>query len=136
MYRINNNYMAKRVKKETIDRKDFFPKYLKLINVILPKPLTLREIEILSAFMELKGDAISKERFGTQARKLVRERFNFKKHSNIDNYIKYFKNKGVVIKDPKENKLIINPRISISDKLTGLELTFKYVFKNENNRSK
>ena len=69
--------MAKRVKKEVIDRKDFYPKYLKLINVILPQPLTLKEIEVLSAFMELKGDIVSQERFGTQARKLVREKFNF-----------------------------------------------------------
>ena len=120
--------MAKRVKKEVIDRKDFYPKYLKLINVILPVPLTTREIEVLSAFMELKGD-IATERFGTQARKIVRERFNFKKHSNIDNYIKYFKNKGVVIKDSKTNKLKINPRVSIGDQQKGLELTFKYIFR-------
>tara|TARA_Y100001973_G_C5203658_1_gene339746 strand:+ start:1590 stop:1961 length:372 start_codon:yes stop_codon:yes gene_type:complete len=123
--------MAKRVKQEIINRKDFYPKYLKLINVILPKPLTQREIDVLSAFMELKGDIVSDERFGTQARKLVREKFNFKKHSNIDNYIKYFKTKGVVIKDQETKKLKINPRISINEKQKGLELTFKYVFKDE-----
>ena len=120
--------MAKRVKKETIKRKEFYPKYLKLVNVILPKPLTLREIDVLSAFMELNGD-IASERFGTQARRLIRERFKFNSPSNIDNYIKYFKDKGVVIKD-KTNKLILNPRINIPEEEKELELTFRYIFKN------
>jgi|TARA_Y100000310_G_scaffold340276_1_gene435454 SOS-response transcriptional repressor LexA len=121
--------MAKRVKKETIKRKAFYPKYLKLVNVILPKPLTLREIDILSAFMELNGD-IASERFGTQARRLIKERFKFNSPSNIDNYIKYFKDKGVIIKD-KTNKLILNPRINIPEGEKELELTFRYIFKND-----
>ena len=53
----------KRVKADTLDRKDFYPKYLKLVNVILPKPLTSKEIEILSAFMELQGDVIEENLF-------------------------------------------------------------------------
>ena len=89
----------KRVKADTLDRKDFYPKYLKLVNVILPKPLTSKEIEILSAFMELQGDVIEDDRFGTQSRKLIRKKFGFKTYSNIDNYIKYFKDKGVLVKE-------------------------------------
>ena len=64
----------KRVKLENVSLGSFYPRYLRLVNVILPKPLTNKEIEILTAFMELKGD-IEKDRFGTQARKLVRDKF-------------------------------------------------------------
>jgi len=115
----------KRVKADTLDRKEFFPKYLKLVNVILPKPLTSKEIEILSAFMELQGDAIEDNRFGTQARKLVRNKFGFKTYSNIDNYIKYFKDKGVLIKED-DGKLKINRRIFIPKSEQEIELTFKF----------
>ena len=80
----------KRIKKEVIKRKDFNPKYLKLVNVILPNPLTTKEIEVLSCFMELQGDLVELDRFGTQARSVVRERLGFKTNSNLDNYIKYF----------------------------------------------
>ena len=114
----------KRVKADTLDRKQFYPKYLKLVNVILPKPLTLKEIEVLSAFMELQGDAIEDDRFGTQARKLVRKRFGFKTYSNVDNYIKYFKDKGVLISDG--GKLKINRRIFIPKGEQEVELTFKF----------
>ena len=114
----------KRVKADTLDRKQFYPKYLKLVNVILPKSLTTKEIEILSAFMELQGDAIEDNRFGTQARKLVRQKFGFKSYSNIDNNIKYFKNKGVLVSE--NGKLIINRRIFIPKDEQDVELTFKF----------
>ena len=119
----------KRVKADTLDRKQFYPKYLKLVNVILPKSLTTKEIEILSAFMELQGDAIEDNRFGTQARKLVRQKFGFKNYSNIDNYIKYFKNKGVLISDDNK-KLMINRRIFIPKDEQDVELTFKFKLTN------
>ena len=43
----------KRLKKEILTKNNFYPKYLKLVNVILPEPLTPKEIEVLSSFMEL-----------------------------------------------------------------------------------
>ena len=103
-------------------------KKLKLVNVVLPKPLTSKEIEILSAFMELQGDAIEDNRFGTQARKLVREKFGFKTYSNVDNYIKYFKDKGVLIKE--DGILKINRRIFIPKDEEEIELIFKFKLTN------
>jgi len=117
----------KRLKAEKTTHSDFFPKYLKLVNVILPKPLTLKEIEVLSEFMKLKGDIVSEDRFGTQARKLVREKFGFKSSSNLDNYIKYLKNKGVLVYAEEDSKkLIINKRIAIPQDEDTIELTFKF----------
>jgi hypothetical protein len=120
----------RRVKKETLRKKDFIPKYLKLINVILPNPLTSKELDILSSFMELEGDLVESDRFGTQARSYVREKFGFKTYSNLDNYIKFFKNKGVIFSD-SEGKLRLNPKISIPKHEKEIELTFSFKLLNE-----
>jgi len=118
----------KRIKKEVINRKDFNPKYLKLVNVILPEPLTSKEIEVLSCFMELQGDLVQIDRFGTQARAVVRERLGFKTNSNLDNYIKYFKQKGVIEKNPKTGKLALSPTIDIKNEKEVI-LTFAFKIK-------
>ena len=118
--------MMKRLKKEVIKRNAFYPKYLKLENVILPKPLTTKEIEVLSCFMELQGELVERDRFGTQSRSLVRERLGFKTNSNLDNYIRYFKEKGVIEKDPKTKKLVISPKIDVkNEKQIMLSFAFK-----------
>ena len=44
--------------------------------------------------------------------------------SNIDNYIKYFKDKGVLVKE--DNKLVINKRLFIPKNEKEVELTFKF----------
>jgi hypothetical protein len=122
----------KRLKKQNVNRKEFYPQYLKLVNVILPKPLTAKEIEILSAFMELEGDLVENDRFGTQARKLVREKFGFKKHSNIDNYIKYFKRKGILYID--DSKLRVIESVNIPKDEKEVELSFNFTFNNGKDR--
>jgi len=122
----------KRIKKQHVSRKEFYPQYLKLVNVILPKPLTAKEIEVLSAFMELEGDLVENDRFGTQARKLIREKFGFKKHSNIDNYIKYFKRKGVLYIDG--SKLRVIESINIPKDEREVELSFNFTFNNGRDR--
>ena len=118
----------KRLKKQHVSSKEFYPQYLKLVNVILPKPLTTKEIEVLSAFMELKGDLVENDRFRTQARKLVREKFGFKKHSNIDNYIKYFKRKGILYIDKKDNSLKVIESVNIPKEEKEVELSFNFTF--------
>ena len=122
----------KRIKKQHVSRKEFYPQYLKLVNVILPKPLTTKEIEVLSAFMELEGDLVENDRFGTQARKLVREKFGFKKHSNIDNYIKYFKRKGILYID--DSKLRVIESVNIPKDEKEVELSFNFTFNNGKDR--
>jgi hypothetical protein len=119
----------KRVKKEVLKSSAFYPKYLKLINVILPDPLTQREIDVLSAFMGLKGDLVELDRFGTQARTVVRKRLGFKTHSNLDNYIKYFKNKGVLVLNPKTKQLELNKRIEIPKNEKEISLAFVFKIK-------
>ena len=123
----------KRVKKEVLKRSDFYPKYLKLINVILPDPLTQREIDVLSAFMSLRGDLVELDRFGTQARMVVRKRLGFKTHSNLDNYIKYFKDKGVLVSNPETKQLELNKRIEIPKGEKEVSLSFMFKIKDNDN---
>ena len=47
-----------------------------------------------------------------------------KTYSNIDNYIKYFKDKGVLVKE--DGKLQINRRIFIPKDEQEVELIFKF----------
>ena len=119
----------KRLKKENLRKKEFFPKYLRLVNVILPDPLTQREIDVLAGFMQLEGDLVKEDRFGTQARSLVRKKFGFKTYSNLDNYIRFFKKKGVIQVSPTTGKLVLNPKLAIPDKESEVELTFAFNFK-------
>ncbi len=119
----------KRLKKEILTKKNFYPKYLKLVNVILPEPLTPKEIEVLSSFMELEGDLVEHDRFGTQSRSLVRTKLGFKSNSNLDNYIKYFKKKNIIYLSPKTNKLEINPKIAIPKNEKEVMLTFAFRIK-------
>ena len=123
----------KRVKNEVVKATDFYPKYLKLINVILPHPLTQKEIEVLSAFMELKGDLVESNRFGTEARRLIRNKFGFKTHSNIDNYIKYFKTKGILVKNQQTGLLEMNKVVSVPNGEEEIELVFRFRIDHGNN---
>jgi hypothetical protein len=119
----------KRAKKEILTKKTFYPKYLKLVNVILPEPLTNKEIEVLSSFMELEGDLVDNDRFGTQARSHVRAKLGFKTNANLDNYIKYFKKKNIIQVSKKTGKLEINPKIAIPKNETEISLTFEFTVK-------
>jgi len=125
--------IMKRVKNEVVTATDFYPKYLKLINVILPNPLTQKEIEVLSAFMELKGDLVESNRFGTEARRLIRNKFGFKTHSNIDNYIKYFKTKGILVKNEDTGLLEMNKVVSVPNGEDDIELVFRFRIDHGNN---
>lgn len=119
----------KRLKKEVLEKQSFYPKYLKLVNVILPEPLTAKEIEVLSHFMSLEGDLVENDRFGTQARSYVREKMGFKTHANLDNYIKYFKNKNIIYLSERTGKLEINPKIAIPKNEKEVSLTFDFKLK-------
>ena len=96
----------KRLKNIVLNRKEAYPHYLRLINVILPKPLTPREID-RNCMWSGKSD-------------------DFKKHSNLDNYIKYLKNKGVLYLDENDGKLRINNRVAIPQDENEVELTFRF----------
>jgi hypothetical protein len=59
-------------KRLVLEERQYYQTHLNLINCILPVKMTAREVEILAAFMALKGD-IAQFRFGPSAKKIIME---------------------------------------------------------------
>lgn len=89
-----------------LSKMDYYTTHLFLINAMLPIKLTTKEIEVLALFMSFDGD-LAKDRFGTTAKKLVRENMNPKiSHAGLSNYISSLENKKIIQKN-KEGKFEI-----------------------------
>ena len=83
------------IKKQlTLPTKQYYEKHLAIVNVFLPVTLTPKEIEVLAAFMSLKG-SIAEDRFGTSARKLVMKEMNIVP-GGLGNYLRDLKRKGFI----------------------------------------
>lgn len=89
--------MSKVLKKVVIVKSDldFYAKHLELINPILPVKLTPKEIEVLGAFMSLKGEMAEEERFGTYCRKKVKKLLDLS-DGGLGNYLRDLKLKKYV----------------------------------------
>jgi DNA-binding MarR family transcriptional regulator len=79
-----------------LERGEFYLKHLEIINPFLPVRLTPREIEVLAAFMSLENE-LSEDRFGTTARKVVRNKLTITP-GGLGNYLKSLKQKGFIYK--------------------------------------
>lgn len=90
----------------------YYAKHLEIINPLLPVSMTPKEIEVLGAFMSLKGDIVDKDRFGTSCRKEVKDRLNLS-DGGLGNYIKSLKEKGFILED--SGKLYILPLLMVED---------------------
>lgn len=64
---------------------EYYETHLSIINALLPTKMTPMEIKVLSRFMALEGD-IAIDRFGTSARKIVRDNLNIST-AGLSNYI-------------------------------------------------
>ena len=79
-----------------LNEDDYFKTHLSIINPMLPKQLTPKEIEVLGAFMALKGEVAQVDRFGTTCRKIVKTKLNLS-DGGLGNYIKALKDKGFIL---------------------------------------
>lgn len=82
-------------KKLILNKNDYFVTHLSLINNLLPVKMTKKEIEVMAAFLSLEGD-ISKEPFGTTARRIVKEKLNLSS-GGLGNYLDTFNKRGFII---------------------------------------
>lgn len=64
---------------------DYYQTHLSIVNCLLPSKITNKEIEILSLFMCFDG-ILEDDRFGTTAKKMIRERLALS-HQGLSNYI-------------------------------------------------
>lgn len=99
--------MMKEIRKRVlVNRYEYYKTHLYLMNCVLPVKFAPKEIEVLASFMSLSGD-IAKDRFGTSARKMVKENLNITA-AGMSNYIRFLKNKGF-LKIGEDGKYTILP---------------------------
>jgi hypothetical protein len=83
---------------EDLSEIDYNISHLNIINPFLPVNLTPKEVEVLAAFMALKGELAQKDRFGTTFRKEVKTGLKMS-DGGLSNHLTNLKNKGAI----KEN---------------------------------
>jgi DNA-binding MarR family transcriptional regulator len=105
----------------SLEELDFNIAHLNIINFFLPVQLTPKEIEVLGAFMSLKGELVAKDRFGTTFRKEVKTSLKMS-DGGLSNHLTSLKAKGAI----KEN---LEGNLSIQEFLFPEENQQFYQFK-------
>ena len=83
-----------------LSEEKYFIKHLEIINPLFPTPMrmTSKEIEVLAGFLSLDGDIVKKDRFGTTARKIIKERLSLS-DGGLGNYLKTLRQKELIYKN-------------------------------------
>ena len=110
-----------------LNEEDYFTTHLSIINPMLPKQLTPKELEVLGAFMSLKGDIASVDRFGTSCRKIVKNKLNLS-DGGLGNYIKSLRDKGFILKNDED--ILYVPQVLFADR-NSQGYMFKITLKDE-----
>lgn len=97
------NQIKKQMK---LKKGEYYQTHLSLVNCVLPVKLTPMEIKVLASFMSLTGD-IAKDRFGTTAKKMVKEDLSITS-AGMSNYLRSLKDKGFLL-ESKDGTLTILP---------------------------
>lgn len=90
-----------------LPREEYYKKHLLIINYILPVQMTVKEAEVLAAFMSLTGD-IQQDPFGTSGRKIVREKVGISS-GDLGNYLDQLSKKELIYE--------VNGKLTIVSKL-------------------
>lgn len=110
----------------TLTKSKYYQIHLSLINPLLPIQLTPKEIEVLAIFMSLDG-SIAEDRFGTTAKKLVKDQLKLS-DGGLGNYMSSLKKNSFIILN-STGKYIIQPFLLADPKEQD------YIFKLINNES-
>lgn len=87
-----------------LDKIEYYVTHLSIINCLLPVKLTQKEIEVLAWFMSFDG-ILANDRFGTTARKIVRQELSIS-HQGLSNYLKSLVQKKFLIEDGEQYKIL------------------------------
>ena len=102
-----------------LDSFSYHTKHLQIINQFLPTVMTSKEVEVLAAFLVIKGDIVKQDRFGTTARKMVMSRLGLTP-GGLGNYLKALKEKGVIYKNDF-NVLVVREAILPEENSQGYQ---------------
>ena len=93
--------------------------HLQIINPMLPRKLTGKEVEVLAHFMSLPPQVADMGRFNSITKRLIRGKMNLSV-AGMSNYIKALEKKGCIIKDEFNNTLI-NKHLLASPEAQGYQ---------------
>ncbi len=80
-----------------LEKEKYYEMHLKIINSLIPAPLSNMEIKVLAGFMSLSGDLMEVNRFNSAARKLIASQQSPSISSaGMSNYIKSLEQKGAI----------------------------------------
>ena len=85
---------------------EYYVTHLTVINPFLNIKLSSKEIEVLAAFMEIKGELVEDDRFNTIVRKKVRDKLGLSS-AGLSNYLKTMQEKGHLIKNEFSHRITI-----------------------------
>ena len=102
----------------------YYIKHLTIINCIFPEAMAMtdKEIRVLAAFMEIKGELVEDDRFNSIVRKKVMKKVGLSS-AGISNYLKSLIKKNLLLKNEFSN------RIKVQDFLVPQEDNQVYQFK-------
>lgn len=90
----------------------YYSTHLSIINPMLPVSLTPKEIEVLAAFMSLKGDIANVDRFATSCRKVIKKKLELS-DGGLGNYIKSLRSKGFIKQN--EDGILFIPKVLFAE---------------------
>ena len=102
----------------------YYIKHLTIINCLFPDAMTMteKEINVLAAFMEIKGEIVEDDRFNSIVRKKVMKKVGLSS-AGISNYLKSLIEKNMLLKNEFSN------RITVQDFLVPQDNNQAYQFK-------
>lgn len=92
------------VKTLELNKIEYYFTHLSIVNAVLPVKLTPKEIEVLAWFMSFEGD-LATDRFGTTARKIVRESLEIS-HQGLSNYMKSLVSKRFLLENQDSYQIL------------------------------
>lgn len=98
---------------------EYYKKHLSIISCLLPTKLTIKEIEVLSAFMSLDKGIIKDDMFNMLSRKLVKQKLGLSSAS-LSNYLRILLQKKVI--DNKGGILVMKSFLIPGDKNQGYQI--------------
>lgn len=127
---VSQDWYKKVTKKQNMDRREFCLFYFRLISSMLPEQLTDNEIRVAAEFsMLVEGEDFTYERFGTNSRITVRERFENRgwklSEEGLNNYINSLRKKKVLYMDEDR---ITRMRKGIEYGLQGDKIIINFIF--------
>lgn len=107
---------------KSLEPYEYYYTHLSIINPILPKKLTEREVEVIAMFLSLPNEMTGVDMFNTYARKVARERLNNMSIGSLSNHLRSLQDKGFIQKEELTNRLYFSQVIIPNENTQGYQI--------------